>query len=318
MKILPLALGALSPSGTRARLSVLIFHRVLREPDLLFPQEVDATRFGEICGWVRDWFNVLPLNEAVQRLQEGTLPPRAMGISFDDGYADNRQVAVPILRKNGLPATFFVATDYLDGGRMWNDTVIESVRGMTANFLKVDHAALPQAPMPTATVAERRKAIEVLIRCVKYLEPPERLAAVEAISKASGVTAPTDLMMSSDEVRQLRTQGMLVGAHTASHPILARVSESAARQDIARGKSRLEEILDEPVTLFAYPNGKPGEDYVSQNVGHVREAGFAAAFSTAWGAARHSTSPFELPRFTPWDVSRLAFSMRLLHNLATR
>ena len=62
------------------------------------------------------------------RLQQGRLPPRALAITFDDGYADNRTVAAPLLERHGLPCTFFVATGFLDGGRMWNDTLIETVR----------------------------------------------------------------------------------------------------------------------------------------------------------------------------------------------
>ncbi|HEY8876670.1 MAG TPA: polysaccharide deacetylase family protein, partial [Roseateles sp.] len=70
-------LGLGSPGGARGRLSVLIFHRVLREPDPLFPDEVDAARFDEILGWLKSWFHVLPLDKAVRRLQAGDLPPRA-------------------------------------------------------------------------------------------------------------------------------------------------------------------------------------------------------------------------------------------------
>ena len=117
-----------SPAGTKARLQVLIFHRVLPVPDPLFPDEVDARRFDELCGWLKGWFNMLSLDDAVARIKTGTLPTRAACITFDDGYADNYQVALPILRRHGLTATFFVATGFLDGGRMWNDTVIESVR----------------------------------------------------------------------------------------------------------------------------------------------------------------------------------------------
>ena len=61
-------LGRLSPSGKQARLSVLIFHRVLARPDPLFPDEMDAARFDQLCGWLKSWFNVLPLDQAVARL----------------------------------------------------------------------------------------------------------------------------------------------------------------------------------------------------------------------------------------------------------
>ena len=123
--------GLLSPGGARARLTVLIFHRVHPGQDAMFPGEMHAATFRERMGWVREWFNVLPLDEAVAALARGTLPARALAITFDDGYADNFTVALPILQQLGLPATFFIATGFLDGGRMWNDTVIEAMRART-------------------------------------------------------------------------------------------------------------------------------------------------------------------------------------------
>ena len=121
-------LHLLSPAGRRARLSVLIFHRVHAQRDLLFPDEPDAARFAALLDHLKTWCNVLPLTEAVRLLRSDALPARSLCITFDDGYADNRTVALPALRAAGLTATFFVTTGYLDGGRMWNDTVIESVR----------------------------------------------------------------------------------------------------------------------------------------------------------------------------------------------
>ena len=67
--------------------------------------------------------------------------------------------------------------------------------------------------------------------------------------------------------------------------------------------------------LFAYPNGKPGEDYLPRDVALVRELGFDAAVSTAWGASGHGSDPFQLQRFTPWDRTKARFGLRLLRNL---
>src|SRR5450631_76744 len=117
-----------SPGGPKGRLSILIFHRVLAEPDPLFPSEPCADQFGALCAHLRSRFEVLPLLDAIDRLRHGTLPAGALAITFDDGYADNLSIAAPILRKHGLPATLFIATGYLDGGCMWNDRVIEAFR----------------------------------------------------------------------------------------------------------------------------------------------------------------------------------------------
>ncbi len=310
------ALHALSSSGPHGRLSIAIFHRVLAEPDPIFPDELDRAGFDRVCAWLAAWFEVLPLDEAVRRLVRGELPPRALAITFDDGYADNHDVALPVLRAHGLPATFFIATGYLDGGRMWNDTVVESVRRCAAGELDLRGLELP---LPDAfrldSAAARRAAIDALLLATKYLPPAERLAAVGRIAERAGAALPSTLMMSSAQVRAMADAGMQIGAHTVSHPILARLDDGQALDEMVRSKARLEELLARPVTLFAYPNGRPGRDYLPRDVALAQQAGFVAAVSTSPGAARRGDDPFQLPRFTPWDRTRLAFGARMARNL---
>ena len=135
-------LSLLSPTGERARLSILILHRVLPEPDALDPYAIDAPYFDAMCGWMMQAFKVLPLDEAVRRLRSGTLPARAAAITFDDGDADNHDVALPILQRHGLSATFFVATGYLNGGRRFNDSVTETLRRAAGPAIDLRHTLL--------------------------------------------------------------------------------------------------------------------------------------------------------------------------------
>ena len=310
-------LGALSPGGANGRLSILLFHRVLARPDPLFPDEIDANRFDDICSWLSAWFNVLPLDVAARGLRDGALPRRAAAITFDDGYADNHDIALPILRRHRLPATFFVATGFLGGGRMFNDSVIESIRRSTLSALDLRDTELATlGPLSLDGLADRRHAIKLLLRSIKYLPNNERDAATGMIAKRAGVSLPSDLMMTRQKVCALRDAGMQIGAHTVTHPILARMDAAAARHEIVQSKRDLESMLGERVSLFAYPNGKPAEDYNSESVALAREAGFEAAVSTSWGAARRTSDLFQLPRFTPWDRSRWGFGMRLARNLA--
>jgi len=92
--------AALSPAGPRAPLTVLIYHRVLREKDPLLPYEPDAREFDARMQWMRRWFNVLSVPEAIHRMRERSLPARALCVTFDDGYADNLDVALPILERH--------------------------------------------------------------------------------------------------------------------------------------------------------------------------------------------------------------------------
>lgn len=305
--------GMMSPAGRRARLSVFIFHRVHAQPDPIFPAEVDARRFDAMLGWIGRWFNVLPLDRAARELRRGTLPERAAAITFDDGYADNHAVALPLLRQHGLPATFFIATGFLDGGRMFNDTVIESVRGARGPSLDLAHLGLGSHEV--ATMPGRQAAIREILRQIKYRPADERLALTRSIAEAAGVVPPDDLMMRSADVVALHRAGMQIGAHTMTHPILARSDLEVARQEIAQSRDVLEKLLGERVGLFAYPNGRVGVDYEPQHARLVESLGFDAAVTTDWGAADAATDSFRIPRFTPWDRARTAFGLRMLRNL---
>lgn len=308
----------LTPAGTRARLSILIFHRVLPVADPLMPGEPDAASFDRICAWVAEWFQVLPMDEAVIRLRRGDLPGRSMVITFDDGYADNHDVAMPILKRHGLTATFYVATSFLDGGRMWNDTVIESIRGSSIPVLDLQHLGVAGlATLPLTDAAQRRVAIRVLLDKLKYEPIDVRLAMVQAVSEAAAAVLPDGLMMRTDQVKGLRLAGMSIGAHTISHPILKGLTPKAVRSEIDGSRQYLEAILGERVGHFAYPNGVPGRDFSDQTTSIVRELGFNSAVTTGWGAARIGTDCFQLPRFTPWDRSRLRFGARIARNLWT-
>jgi peptidoglycan/xylan/chitin deacetylase (PgdA/CDA1 family) len=297
-------------------LSTLIFHRVLPQADELFPGEVDAFRFDQICGWVQQWFNVMPLDAALRQLHAGTLPARAMAITFDDGYADNQAVALPILQRHGLTATFFVATGFLDGGCMWNDKVIEAIRRTDQQQLDLRGiGGLGLEGFALSTPQLRRAAIDAVLGRAKYLAPDWRAEVCDQVLARCGVAVPKDLMMTSQQVQDLRAAGMLIGAHTVTHPILARLAEDEARAEMLQSKLHLEMLLAKPVELFAYPNGKPGEDYGPRDAALAKACGFKAAMSTTWGVSSARSDSFQLPRFTPWDTRRWRFGTRLLGNL---
>ena len=304
----------LSPSGPNARLSILIYHRVLPEIDVIFPSEVTTERFDQQMSQLRRTFNVLPLAEAVTRLKAGTLPVRAACITFDDGYADNLTLALPILQKHGLHATFFIAPHYLNGGRMFNDTVIEAIR--TSRAEAIDLLALGLGQHEIGSPQAKRAAINNILPQVKYLPLDEREEKVaELASIVSDAPLPNDLMMTTEQLKTLHAAGMEIGGHTARHPILAGLDDTAALKEIADGKEILEVMLGERIRLFAYPNGKPGIDYLPKQAAIISKLGFDAALSTQAGTATRASDPFQLPRFTPWHSNAGRFVPALLANL---
>jgi peptidoglycan/xylan/chitin deacetylase (PgdA/CDA1 family) len=298
--------------SVRQRLSILIFHRVLAQPDPLFPNELDAVRFARLLALVKGCFNLVSLGDGIEGLRRHSLPPRAACITFDDGYADNADIALPILQRHGAVATFFVASGFLDGGRMWNDTVIELVRRAPD---QVDLTRAGFGVLQLGSVAERQAAIGTLLGQLKYLPLAARQDQVDLLRELIPVALPDDLMMTSSQVRQLHAAGMEIGGHTVNHPILARLDAAHARREIADGKAALEALVGAPLRSFAYPNGKPGQDYLAEHARMARELGFEAAVSTSWGAAGPASDLFQLPRFTPWDQGPGRFVLRLLQNM---
>lgn len=311
------ALGLVSGRST-PRLSVLIYHRVLQQRDPLRPNEPTADEFRWQMELVSALFNVLPLNEAVERLIEGRLPPRPAAVTFDDGYADNLRVAYPILEELRVPATVFVATGFLDGGRMFNDTVVEAVRAMPDETIDLSslNLGLDQKVFDLTKNHERLSLVSTLLPRVKYMSPDERSAILVWLESFAVTPLPTDLMMAASDVRYMHASGVEIGAHTRHHPILSRIDRESAFKEITQSKRDLETLIGAPIRLFAYPNGKRGEDYTQIHVDQVREAGFEAAVTTHPGAAQAGTDRFQIPRFTPWDRTPPRFALRMALNVA--
>ncbi len=310
------ALSRYSPGGAEGCLTILIFHRIHAVKDPLDPSESTAAEFSRICGWLARWMNILPLDEAILRLREGSLPARAGAITFDDGYKDNFEVALPILQRHGLSATFFIATGFSEGGSMWNDLIIEAVRATRAEQLDLSSiSSKTQFVIELKSVQQRQKAIESVIPRVKYFEADEREGFVDDFVRRLGVARRNDLMMTPQQLRILSASGMLIGGHSVSHPILRKLSREKVRRELAECKMTLEGWLDHSVTLFAYPNGKQGIDFDVDIASQVAQAGFAAAVTTEPGVARSATNAFHLPRYTPWARSRSRFGLQLVNNI---
>jgi peptidoglycan/xylan/chitin deacetylase (PgdA/CDA1 family) len=311
-------LGALtslaSRSGGGARLTAFYFHRVPPQPDPLLPGEPDARRFDAILGWIGSQFRVLDPLDACERLYAGTLPSRAAIMSFDDGYRNNFEIALPLLQRHGMKAVVFVATAFLDGSCMFNDRVIEAVRRAPSNSLPGDTIA-SATDLPLRDDAERRAAISRTLDAIKGLPPDERSDRVARIERALGAPAVDRLMMDTREVAAMSRAGVHIGGHTRTHPILCALDDASATDEIVGGLDDLAAITGKRPALFAYPNGRPGRDYDHRHVAMVDAAGCAYAFTTQPGAASAASNRLELPRFTPWARTRMRFGLMALRNL---
>lgn len=300
---------ALSLADRSPGLSILLFHRVLAVADPFRTGDLTAEQFSSIVSSLARNFAVLSLEEGIDRLRRNSLPKSALAITFDDGYRDNLEIAAPILATHGLPATFFIATGFLDGSWMWNDRIIEACR--RTNVASACISALGIEALDLGSEAARVTAAHAIIDKAKHLPFDERLAVVVNLEDQLHVQLDHGPMLDPHGLRQLRRQGMAIGAHTVTHPILTKIDDTRARSEINDSRDQLVAILREPIRLFAYPNGRPGRDFVANHVHMVAEAGFESALSTAPLTARPGMDPYELPRFTPWDKTEWRFTTRL-------
>jgi len=306
---LGLVKSVLSISGRSSKLLILIYHRVLPTPDPFWDGDLDANTFDWHMRVLHRYFNVLRLSEALELLRENKLPANSVCVTFDDGYADNHDVALPILLKYSVPATFFIAVGFLNGGRMWNDTVIESVRSAPGDVLDLSNIGVGQYDI--SSITNRRESLYQILERLKYLTLSERLNKANQLAKIVNVALPNDLMMTTEQLISMRDSGMEIGAHTINHPILTQVPDEEAEREIVKGREQLEELLTMPITLFAFPNGRPGKDYDERHVEMVKRVGFDYSVSTAWGAVSAKPDPFQLPRIAPWDQTAFRFALRL-------
>ena len=287
----------------------LIFHRVLQQSDPMNPAEPTADWFRDLIAMLARDFKPIALDEALARAEGAELRGGTVSVTFDDGYADNFSVALPILREFRVPATFFVASDFLNGGRMWNDSIIETMRRLAPGTYDLGCADF--APFELSDWPSRRHAAQTVITAWKHLAPEQRQANVDALA-ARIEELPRDLMLTNAQLRELATsEGVTIGGHTRSHPILASLDRDQARVEIAGGKYDLENILQQEIDLFAYPNGKHGRDFRDEHAKLVQGAGFTAAVATDWGTLSNTTDRYRIPRFTPWNPNLARFSIDL-------
>lgn len=312
--LLKIAGNALAAGAAKQRICVINYHRVLKVRHPLLPSEPDVDTFHWQMALLARCFNVLPLREALARIDANDLPPRSVCITFDDGYSAVHDLALPILRKFELPATVFVTSGHLGHNMMWNDRIMEAVQFLPMERLDLSEFGLSNYPL--RTLNERRATLATLTEQSKYLPAFKRHELIKQLELMTKDRPVPGQMLTPHMVRALDRHGIEIGAHTVTHPILTSLDDESAAKEISTSKQELEAILDKPVHLFAYPNGKVGKDYDARHVEMVRRAGFSAAFTTAIGAITKEQDRFQLPRSRPWDRTPFMFGLRLLRWMA--
>ena len=274
---------------------IFVFHRI-SDRDNPFRPGTPLGLFDQVCAHLAEHYEVLPLDE-LERRRFGRRASRAVAITFDDGYADNHRLALPVLRRYGLPATVFITTGCMEGRHiLWTSRLAWTL----------EHGVVPDEPvilcgrqLALNTPGERLIALAQLKQQLKEVDESEREEALAQLAETLRVNQEGGElqreMLTWDELREMEASRFIAGAHTVSHPILSRESEARQRAEICDGRDVLEAQLRRRVDLFAYPNGGPA-DYDETTVGVVRSAGFRLACTMRFAANDETVSPYELRR----------------------
>ncbi|QAU35404.1 glycosyltransferase [Janthinobacterium sp. 17J80-10] len=306
----------LAPHGVKGKLTILVFHKIPPNADPLVPDELVIDRFEPMLDFLKANFHVMFLGEAVDALAKGTLPGRALAITFDDGYADWLDTACPALLRRNLPATFFITTEQLSGQAIWHERILAAVRALPDTGAVLPYGFSTYAQLDT--LESRIKLTRDLQERLKYVPLAERLAAIDLLEaqRRSALVHPSPF--TADSVRAIHNHGFEIGAHTVRHPILNECTTSEAIAEIGSCREELEAIISGPVTLFAYPNGRPGKDFNNEHADMVKAAGYKAAVATHVGVASASSDPFQLPRFSPWGSTDARMAYQLARNMVKK
>ncbi len=263
-------------------LLVLNYHRIGSPAGSLFDWELWSAKEDDFDAQVaylaRHYDIVGPEDlEEVRRSQHG----RHVMITFDDGYRDNYELAFPILKRRGATATFFLATGYLDQPRLtWWDEIAWMVRSSDRSGIDRNEWLLQDMAFDEPS---RCHAIRTLLDIYKQLDHDDTQRFVSSLAEETGsgraqIDVASEQWMTWDMVREMRREGMSIGGHTVSHPVLARHDVSTQEEEISVCKQRIETEIGQSISMFSYPVGSRAafDEYTQA---FLKQHGFDAAFS---------------------------------------
>ena len=265
-------------------LRVLTYHRIdepTRRP-WLDPGLISASPkdFDEQMAYLATYYQIVTISDVLATLQSRNkkdFPPRAVLVTFDDGYYDFEERAWPILRRYKIPATLFVPTAYPDHPEQifWWDVLYQALQ----NTLRKDNLSTPIGTFLLSNAGSRNQAYQRLKNYIKTLEHAEAILRVRGLCRELGVQPAPNCILGWDSLRKLSEEGITLGAHTRTHPLLSRISLDEARKEAVGSFEDLKREIGFAHPIFAYPSGEFSNDVVSM----LEREGFSLAFTTQRG-----------------------------------
>lgn len=277
------------------RLAVLAWHNVQRSWCFPVAPGTGSVGLERQLRVLRRIAHVVPLEQALEDLRSGrSLRPRSVALTFDDGYRDNLDLAVPLLERMGLPATFFLVPGLLSRTvRAWWEVAAWAFACSRRARLRWEGHDLD-----LTDAARRRDAFERSAERLKRRDRVARDAALEGLVNSldpSGSPDDRELFLDWEGARALVRRGFAVGSHSMYHAILSQETPEDQHRDLAESRARIEQALNLPVRLLAYPNGTV-RDYDEATILAAERAGYHHAMTTRAGLNGVRTPPYEVRR----------------------
>lgn len=302
------ATAFLERAARRPVVLVATFHRIGEPAAGSFYDGVysaSPAAFAAHVRHLRDRYRLVSLDALAELAASGLAVDRPTAlITFDDGYRDNYEVALPILKELKAPAAFFIPTDFFQRPRLtWWDHAAHVVKRTERSRIELDWPE-PLAIEVNENGGSRTAAIAAVVRLYldgklnddgedgpRFRAHLEERAGVVVDEEALG----RSLFMTWDHVRTLTSAGMAIGSHAHAHRKLASLPEAGQRFELTESKRILEAELNRPVAAVAYPFGWPGtfDDHTRRL---AQETGYRLAFTALEGVNRPGADPFALRR----------------------
>jgi len=291
----------ISPSATAA---ILMYHSVMPEPaahsDSLGGIIHSESEFRAQMELLARDYHPVSLNEVVDGLNsQKDLPSRSVVVTFDDGYTDNSEVAMPILNQLGIPAAFYVTVDCVEQRKLpWPSRLRFAFRKTKLRAWVDSRGAAWQ--LDDSDSRERAYLVSCDDCC--QLSGKVQEDFVRSVEEQVQAAVPGDLsslIMSYDQIRSLAQHGHIVGSHTMTHPNMAYIPEQDAKAELAESKQRLERELKVTIRHFSYPCPAMTPHWNEKTVAQSRSVGYDSAVTTNGGVTRCGDNPLSLKRIRP-------------------
>jgi peptidoglycan/xylan/chitin deacetylase (PgdA/CDA1 family) len=230
---------------------------------------------------------------------EQDLPEHAVAITFDDGYRDNYELAMPILNRFGIPAAFYVTVDSIERRKLpWPSRLRFSFRTTSEKEFRDESGHRWSLGSPEQ---RERAYLGVCDQVCKLAGAAleNRVAQMEQALEAQLSSDSGRLMMTWEQVKQLAQHGHIVGSHTMTHPNLAFLALEQMRSELRESKQRMEAHVNAPVQHFSYPCPALFPNWTEQTVEESRRVGYQTAVTTSTGLTRPNDNPLGLKRVRP-------------------